>query len=221
MNTGKGINLLAKAIQPKPTIAAQTAVATIVVVNPTTCNAEKLADTLQVKLPVTNVSCLNERNQANVGPECRGIPGNPQGLMPVTQTRMSTSTDMLTDSAHFLLTLKPPVDPPTISQQPIDPPGQTLSQRVSSSQFQPTTYMVETPTKLAPTSTMGPPKPIPGECEQDFLRRKREYWRIKKKEQRAKKAIQDKGITAKRGSTNWEPILPAQDLPTHVRAEQV
>lgn len=67
---------------------------------------------------------------------------------------------------------------------------------------------------------MVPPKPIPGESEEDFLKRKREYWRIKKKEQRARKAIRDKVITPKRASTNWRPILPAQDIPTQVRAAE-
>lgn len=78
--------------------------------------------------------------------------------------------------------------------------------------------MIQPPTKLAPMSTMVPPKPIPGESEEDFLRRKREYWRIKKKEQRARKAIRDKGITPRRAANNWRPILPAQDLLTQVRA---
>ncbi|XP_077445887.1 uncharacterized protein LOC144066318 isoform X2 [Stigmatopora argus] len=43
------------------------------------------------------------------------------------------------------------------------------------------------------TNVTGPPKRRPGESEEDFLRRKREYWRIKKKEQRARKAVREKG----------------------------
>lgn len=69
--------------------------------------------------------------------------------------------------------------------------------------------MIQPPNKLAPISTMGLPKPVPGESEEDFQRRKREYWRIKKKEQRARKAIQDKGIAQRRASKNWRRILPA------------
>lgn len=75
---------------------------------------------------------------------------------------------------------------------------------------------MQSPGQLAPISSMAPPKPIPGEAEQDFLRRKREYWRIKKKEQRARKAVQDKGITPARASNSWKPVLPPLDLHTDV-----
>lgn len=74
--------------------------------------------------------------------------------------------------------------------------------------------MTHTPTKLASITAMVPPKPIPGESEEDFLRRKREYWRVKKKEQRARKAIRDKGVTPRRAPNNLRPILPAQDTQT-------
>jgi len=76
--------------------------------------------------------------------------------------------------------------------------------------------MTHTPTKLASITAMVPPKPIPGESEEDFLRRKREYWRVKKKEQRARKAIRDKGVTPRRAPNNLRPILPAQDTQTQV-----
>lgn len=62
---------------------------------------------------------------------------------------------------------------------------------------------------------MVPPKPIPGESEQDFLRRKREYWRIKKKEQRARKAVREKGITQSFNS------LGPLGLQTEVRVAQL
>lgn len=62
---------------------------------------------------------------------------------------------------------------------------------------------------------MVPPKPIPGESEQDFLRRKREYWRIKKKEQRARKAVREKGIT--QSFNSWKTRLPPLGLQTEVR----
>ncbi|XP_050931445.1 uncharacterized protein si:dkey-28a3.2 isoform X5 [Lates calcarifer] len=115
---------------------------------------------------------------------------------------------------------EPPENPlSSINLQPIEPPGQTPNSTLSPmkipcSQLQSPTHMIQPPTKLAPMSTMVPPKPIPGESEEDFLRRKREYWRIKKKEQRARKAIRDKGITPRRAANNWRPILPAQDLLT-------
>ncbi|XP_046904941.1 uncharacterized protein si:dkey-28a3.2 [Hypomesus transpacificus] len=62
-----------------------------------------------------------------------------------------------------------------------------------------------------PITTMGPPKPMPGESEEETLRRKREYWRVKKKEQRARKAMRDRELSQKRASTNWKTLLPAQD----------
>ncbi len=117
-------------------------------------------------------------------------------------------------------TLKPPDNPlSSINLQPIEPPGQILNSTLSPvetscAQLQSTTPLIQAPSKLIPISTMVPPKPIPGESEEDFLKRKREYWRIKKKEQRARKAIRDKGITPRRSSNNWRPILPAHGLQT-------
>ncbi|XP_037116465.1 actin cytoskeleton-regulatory complex protein PAN1 isoform X3 [Syngnathus acus] len=49
----------------------------------------------------------------------------------------------------------------------------------------------------------GPPKRRPEESEEDFVKRKREYWRIKKKEQRARKCVADKGVA--RGRTCTPP----------------
>lgn len=131
---------------------------------------------------------------------------------------LSRSTDV--DSVPSLPTLKPPDNPLSIiNLQPIELPLQTQSSTLSPikipcAQLQSPTHAIQPSTKLVHISTMVPPKPVPGESEEDFLRRKREYWRIKKKEQRARKAIRDKGIT-------WRPIQPAQDLPTQVRAVQV
>ena len=68
---------------------------------------------------------------------------------------------------------------------------------------------------------MVPPKAIPGESEEDFLRRKREYWRVKKKEQRARKAIREKGVSPGGTPNHLRSILPAQDLHTQVKAAQV
>lgn len=156
---------------------------------------------------------------------CLGACGGQQQAVSGSQKWMSRSTDV--DSGPSLPTLKPPDNPlSSINLQPIELPGQTPDSTLSPvkipcAQFQSPTHMIELPTKLAPISTMAPPKPVPGESEEDFLRRKREYWRIKKKEQRARKAIRDKGITSRRFSENWRPILPAQDLQTQVRAVQV
>ncbi|XP_073331283.1 uncharacterized protein [Pagrus major] len=229
INTVNAVSPPAKpALQPKPSNASLTAVTsipTVLVVSPTTCTAEQSPDTLQVKLPVTSVSCSprSEQNKMSTGPsqtesEYLGAPENRHEAMPGPQKWTSGSTDV--DSATCLPTLKPPDNPlSSINLQPIEPPGQTPTSTLSPikipcDQLQNPTHMIQTPTKLAPLSTMVPPKPIPGESDEDFLKRKREYWRIKKKEQRARKAIRDKGISPRRASNNWRPILPAQDIQT-------
>ncbi|XP_044197163.1 uncharacterized protein si:dkey-28a3.2 [Thunnus albacares] len=225
INTVKGVNPAAKPVlQPKPSIASLTAVTsipTVLVVSPTTCNAEQSPDTLQVKLPVTSVSCSpnSEKNDMNFGPsqivsDCVGAPENkPQAIL-ASRKWMSRSTDV--DPAPSLPTLMPPDNPlSSINLQPFEPPGQIPNSSLSPIKIsQSPKHLVQPLTKLAPLSTMVPPKLIPGESEEDFLRRKREYWRIKKKEQRARKAIRDRGITPRRASNNWRPILPAQDLQT-------
>ncbi|XP_053715688.1 uncharacterized protein si:dkey-28a3.2 isoform X1 [Synchiropus splendidus] len=70
------------------------------------------------------------------------------------------------------------------------------------------------PTEMAPLNNLVPPKRIPGEPEEDFMKRKREYWRIKKKEQRARKANRIQAVTAGTTSNKWRPIPAAQDLLT-------
>ncbi|XP_064181782.1 uncharacterized protein si:dkey-28a3.2 [Anguilla rostrata] len=45
------------------------------------------------------------------------------------------------------------------------------------------------------------------------LRRKREYWRVKKKEQRARKAARERDMKRQGTSGGWRTILPAKDVP--------
>ncbi|CAI5677520.1 unnamed protein product [Oreochromis niloticus] len=110
---------------------------------------------------------------------------------------------------------KPPV--PHLDSVTSIPTVLVVSQTTSNAQqsactLQSPTHKKQSSIQLAPVSTMVPPKPIPGESEQDFLRRKREYWRIKKKEQRARKAVRDKGIT--QSFNSWKTRLPPLDLQT-------
>ncbi|XP_059210613.1 uncharacterized protein si:dkey-28a3.2 isoform X2 [Centropristis striata] len=222
----KGVNPPAKAaLQHKPFVASLTAGSTIpsvLVVSPTTCNTEHSPDTLQVKLPVSSVSCQprSQQNHLNVGPsqtvsDYQGALENQQQAMPALHKWMSPGSDV--DSTPSLPTLKPPDNPlSSINLQPIEPP-QTPNSPPSPiknpcSPLQSPTHIIHSPIKLGPVTTMVPPKPIPGESEEDFLKRKREYWRVKKKEQRARKAIRGGGTTPRRASNNPRPILPAQDL---------
>ncbi|XP_069564011.1 uncharacterized protein [Brachyistius frenatus] len=208
----------AAALHPKPSATSLSPVSSIppvLLVSQTTSDAEQSPDALRVQLPVTG----GEQSVANTGPstsmsDSSGAPESPQ----LSPEWMSQSTDE--DSAPSLPTLKPPENPlSSINLQPIEPPGHSprsvLSPiKIPCAQSQGATLMIPSPTKLAPVSTMVPPKPIPGEPEEDFLRRKREYWRIKKKEQRARKAIRDKGGTPKKTADTWRPIPPVQDIQT-------
>ncbi|KAM8897964.1 uncharacterized protein AB9W97_009127 isoform 1-T4 [Spinachia spinachia] len=227
MNTAKGVNPRGKAaIYPESPVASPTAVASIppvLLISPTTCNAKQSPDAVRVKSPVNSVSCSprSVQNHVNIGPSqiksyCQGPHKKPQA-MPSLRRWMSRSTDL--DIAPSLPILKPPDNPlSSINLQPIEPPSSpnsTLSPiKISCSQLQSPIHMMHTPTNLAPITSMAPPKPIPGECEDDFLRRKREYWRIKKKEQRARKAIRDKGVFPRSASNNLRPILPSQEPQT-------
>ncbi|KAL6118890.1 uncharacterized protein ACO6RY_03589 [Pungitius sinensis] len=224
LNTAKGVTPRGKsAVSPEPPVASPTAVASIppvLLVSPTTCSAKQSPDAFRVKLPVNSVPCSPRSVQNHVNIElsqsesyCQGPHENPQQAMPGLRRWMSRSTDL--DLAPSLPTLKPPDNPlSSINLQPIEPPlspNSTLSPiKIPYSQLQSPTHMMHTPTNLAPITSIAPPKPIPGECEEDFLRRKREYWRIKKKEQRARKAIRDKGVSPRRASNSFRPILPAQ-----------
>ncbi|XP_054457240.1 uncharacterized protein si:dkey-28a3.2 [Anoplopoma fimbria] len=228
MNTVKGVRPPGKpALKSRPSIAPLTAVTripSVLLVSPTTCTADQSPDTLQVKLPVTSVSCSSTsgQNHVNIGPsqnasDCQGAHENPQQAMPGSRKWVSRSTDL--DPAPSLPTLKPPDNPLTsINLQPIEPPltpNSTVSPiKIPCSPLRSPTRIIHTPTKPSSITSMVPPKPVPGESEEDFLRRKREYWRIKKKEQRARKAIRDKGISPRRASNNLRPILPAQDPQT-------
>ncbi|XP_022052110.2 uncharacterized protein si:dkey-28a3.2 [Acanthochromis polyacanthus] len=207
------------ALWPKPSttsVAAVNSIPTVLVVSQTTSNADQTPDTLQVKLPVTS----RAQNNVNTGlsqiiSDCAGAPESPR----LSQEWTPRDTDV--DSTPSLPTLKPPDNPlSSINLQPIEPLGHSPNPKVRrpinfpNAQVQSPTHVLLSPTKLTPTSTLVPPKQMPGESDEDFLRRKREYWRIKKKEQRARKAIRDKGIAARKASNSWTPILPARQLQT-------
>lgn len=184
----------------------------------TSCDVTQSADTIQIKLPITS---REEEEDAGSSQHFTNFDDNsPQHY----QEWMPRSTEIT--SAPSLPTLRPPDNPlSSVYLQSTEFPCQSLNPFLSPikmpCEFQNPINVVHSPTKLAPTSIMAPPKLIPGESEEDFLRRKREYWRIKKKEQRARKAVQDKGVNPVTVSNNWRPILPVQDLETQEDAAQV
>lgn len=185
------------------------------VVNVATCNGQP-SDNLQVNFPRAGFSRTLKINTGPPQINCECLGSSQSQQEEATPVQKTASTEV--DNASCLSILEPPANPLCrISLQPTEPSPQTLDYapvpaEIPCAQFQTTAHA-----KLgdpAPLSTMMvPPKRIPGECEEDFLRRKREYWRIKKKEQRAKKAIQDKGITLNRASTD----LPSQNIKIQVR----
>ncbi|XP_028988855.1 uncharacterized protein si:dkey-28a3.2 [Betta splendens] len=213
-------------LRPRPSIASVATIpniSTVLVTSPTTCNGQQCpTDTLQL---INSVSCSlrSEQSHMNTGPSpispnCLGPRQGQQHVGPGCPKWTSKSTDI--DPGPSLPTLKPPDNPlACINLQPIELPDQPSDSslgplRIPCVKFQSPTCVIDPPTKLPPISTMVPPKPVPGESEEEFLKRKREYWRIKKKEQRARKAFRDKGIPPRRSSENWRPILPTQNLQT-------
>ncbi|KAK6292181.1 hypothetical protein J4Q44_G00379660 [Coregonus suidteri] len=130
-----------------------------------------------------------------------------------------------------IATLTPPPNPLTsIKLLPIHPPSQTSTFTPTQTPFKcqgaqipqsGNVQNVRLPTMQALNkspiyiSSMGPPKPVPGESEEETLRKKREYWRVKKKEQRARKAMRDRELTEKKASVNWRSILPSSQ-PQHL-----
>ncbi|CAI5677521.1 unnamed protein product [Oreochromis niloticus] len=206
INSLKGVSPPAKrALQPKPPVPhldSVTSIPTVLVVSQTTSNAQQSACTLQVRLPITS----NEYSSVKLGPShavssCAGVSESLQ------LSQASRSTDV--DSAPALPAVKPPLS--STDMHLVEPLVQSPL-KIPSAHLQSPTHKKQSSIQLAPVSTMVPPKPIPGESEQDFLRRKREYWRIKKKEQRARKAVRDKGIT--QSFNSWKTRLPPLDLQT-------
>lgn len=185
-------------------------------VNPSMCNGQP-SDNLQVELPPTGSSFSLQTNTGLPQMNCEhfGSENQQEEATPLQDPEMYTNSETANNS-HISI-LEPPPNPLCrISLGPTEPPPQTsdsspVPAEIPYGQFQAAANTRSN--RPAPVSTMVPPKHLPGEPEEEFLRRKREYWRIKKKEQRAKKAILDKGIALNRASTD----MPTQDIQTQVR----
>ncbi|XP_014902569.1 uncharacterized protein LOC106956310 isoform X1 [Poecilia latipinna] len=177
------------------------------------CKTEQSPDTHCVKPPI-----ISREGNMNDGPSSHltdflGVSS------PHCQKWTPRATE--TETASSLPTLKPPDNPLTsIHLQPIELPDRHQNPilspiKISCAQLQSPINKVESSAQAASICIMMPPKPIPGASEEDFLKRKREYWRLKKKEQRAKKAFQYKGCTSMRASSGGSSSdLPGQDLQT-------
>ncbi|TNN57111.1 putative protein C11orf95 [Liparis tanakae] len=218
VSVGRGLTPPGRpSLQPRPhALTAVTSAPPLVCVGPSARGARRSPDALRVKLPVTSVFCSarSEQNHVTVGAAQILSHENPP---PGSRPWASKSPDL--DSAPSLPTLKPPDNPlSSMDLRPIEPPHTPHSSpspiKIPCSRLTSPPHMTHTPTKLPSITAMVPPKPIPGESEEDFLRRKREYWRVKKKEQRARKAIRDKGVAPRRAPHNLRLILPAQDAQT-------
>lgn len=201
-------------------------------IQPETCAASS-SDKLHGSLPVTAATGLTKCELHRRETEHLRYPQVQEfwqeEALSGPQLHVHSRTSPSTDSSPFLPALKPPDNPLfSIDLLPIEPAGQTPDSSFSllktpHAQIQNLTHEgQEVPTTVTPVRIMGPPKLNPGDCEEDFLRRRREYWRIKKKEQRAKKAKREKLGTQKRTSTtSWRSVLPSQDIPIQVEALQV
>ncbi|KAK6323097.1 hypothetical protein J4Q44_G00054360 [Coregonus suidteri] len=161
-------------------------------------------------------------------------PGSSTDSPRILKWRLRVQETLDTDTSP-IATLTPPPNPLTsIKLLPIQPPSQTSSFTPTQTPFKchgaqisqsGNVHNVRSPTMQGLTkspiyiSPMGPPKPVPGESEEETLRKKREYWRVKKKEQRARKAMRDGELTEKRPSVNWHPNLPNAHHPQHLLEE--
>lgn len=114
-------------------------------------------------------------------------------------------------------TLKPPDNPlSSINMQPIEPPCPSVTRNIRPITI-PCPPKQNNAVLVKSVKNLVPPKPIPGESNEDFQKRKREYWRIKKKEQRARKAFQDKDKAPKPSCSQRLPKAPLQ---THCDQEE-
>ncbi|CAL8240414.1 unnamed protein product [Merluccius merluccius] len=208
-----------RALQPKAPTASLTAVhsiPTLLVVSPTESTVGQSPDIIQVKPPVCSFTSSPSRGQHEVNARPAGTSCDPD----ISAVRKWTMQENI-NAAPAFATLTPPDNPlSSINLSPIEPlaptPGCNSSHSSPVKPFfaqspKPKTANASSPTKLLPISTLAPPKPIPGESQEEFLRRKREYWRVKKKEQRARKAIRDRELSQRRAPGNWKPIRPAKD----------
>lgn len=156
-------------LQPKPVQsgAAVTNMPSVLLVSPSASNTGPQS-TLRVKSPVSS--------------------RDPDA----DSRRKNENRNINTMSPLGLPALKPPDNPLcSVNMQPIEPPGQNISCNLRSITV-PCPPKHNTVFPIKSVSSLVPPKPIPGESDEDFQKRKREYWRIKKKEQRARKAFQDR-----------------------------
>ncbi|XP_020792126.2 uncharacterized protein si:dkey-28a3.2 [Boleophthalmus pectinirostris] len=189
------------AIRPAllPKLSTQTGTAapgmpTVLLVSPTVANAGPQG-TLRVKSPV----CSRD-----------------------TDTGSRRGNENINVNTSVLPTLKPPDNPlSSMNMQPIEPPSQNFNRTLRSITI-PCPPKQNNPQNIVSRSigTITPPKRIPGESEEDFQKRKREYWRIKKKEQRARKAFHDKDKAPDPScSPHMSQYMPQDPLPDQCEQE--
>lgn len=181
------------ALLPKPSAqsgAALTNMPTVLLVSPSASNAGPQS-TLRVKSPVSS------RDSD-------------------TDTRIKSENRIINIPPLSLPALKPPDNPlSSVNSQPPEPQSQNTSRNLSSITI-PYPPKQNNACPVKSVSTLVPPKPIPGESDEDFQKRKREYWRIKKKEQRARKAFQDKDKSPKQSCSQ---TLSQEPLQVHCEQE--
>ncbi|CAG5929597.1 unnamed protein product [Menidia menidia] len=201
INAVKAVGQTKPAPKPKRPVPSVGHIAGVLLVHRTSRNAER-------PLAIREDSGVSGGSSQKATAFTR-LSGSPQR----SQERNSQSTEV--DPAPPLRTLKPPDNPlSNINLRAVQFPAQSPNSTLSPVEIP------QTPAPSSAVSTLVPPKPVPGESEEDFLRRKREYWRIKKKEQRARKATRDKGMSPRTTSRNWNSISPSQNLQTQAKAEQ-
>lgn len=176
---------------PKPSAqsgAVLPTMPTVLLVSPSASNAGPQS-TLRVKSPVTS-----RDSDANKG---RKNENRPMDIPPLS-----------------LPLLKPPENP-LAKLQPMDLPSQNFTNNLKCITI-PCPPKQNNACPVKSVSNLVPPKPIPGESDEDFQKRKREYWRIKKKEQRARKAFRDNDSSPK---SSFSQNLLQESLQTRCEQE--
>ncbi|RVE60168.1 hypothetical protein OJAV_G00178110 [Oryzias javanicus] len=201
------INQILQSNLPGSSGGAGSSVPPLLLVSQSTSNTQKPLGKLHVKLPVS--SRLEKTSTPNTTDFTGVLESQQYSQKWIPRTNEGTCVPSLP-------ALTPPDNPlSSLNLQLYESPAQsptsiTGPREVAGARPQVPDNLGESSIKAAPPCTMLPPKLIPGESQKDFLKRKREYWRVKKKEQRAKKAIQKKGLRT--GPSSWSPTLHPHDL---------
>ncbi|KAK0149050.1 hypothetical protein N1851_010489 [Merluccius polli] len=212
-----------RALQPKAPTASLTAVhsiPTLLVVSPTESTVGQSPDIIQVKPPVCSFTSSPSRGQHEVNarpagtscdPDISACSRTPGGKVDVLMSDGASDSKRRLMESQLEVMQGSFVDGSRVRKW-------TMQENINAAPAFATLTPPDNPLSSINLSPIEPLAPTPGcnsshssPSQEEFLRRKREYWRVKKKEQRARKAIRDRELSQRRAPGNWKPIRPAKD----------